>query len=74
MLTKNIIRFINGSYIEAVSAQNAARGNRAGEPYLVYEISNDDGQSWSKQWLTPSDLVAFLCQGLLVRECLISEE
>lgn len=39
------------------------------EPLILYEVSDDDGVSWTKQWLTPSDLTRHLCDGYLVRGC-----
>ena len=37
------------------------------EPLILYEVSGDGGRSWTKQWLTPSDLTRHLCNGYLVR-------
>lgn len=37
------------------------------EPLILYEVSGDGGVSWTKQWLTPSDLTRHLCDGCLVR-------
>lgn len=39
------------------------------EPLILYEVSGDGGVSWTKQWLTPSDLTRHLCDGYLVRGC-----
>lgn len=54
----SLIKFVNGFYIEVV---------RANEPRITYEVSGDGGRSWTKQWLTPSDLTRHLCDGYLVR-------
>lgn len=63
----NLVKFVNGSYIEAAYAKEASRYRRANELLIVYEVSGDGGQSWTKQWLTPSDLTRHLCDGYLVR-------
>ena len=39
------------------------------EPLILYEISGDGDVSWTKQWLTPSNLTRHLCDGYLVRGC-----